>query len=122
MAQYDSSIALALRLITKFGETATIFRRVDTPADPAKPWEQTSAETSYSAQAVWLEPEIDRPSGSAVPQGDQIVYVAASGLAITPDPAIDQIERASGERWSIVAVRTLSPNGQLIMHELQVRR
>lgn len=122
MAQYDNSVALALRLITKFGETANIYRRSDTIPDAAKPWARTTTETAYETPAVWLEAELSRPPGSVVQAGDQIVYVPASGLSITPDASIDQIERASGERWSIVAVRTLSPGGQVVMHELVVRQ
>jgi len=122
VARFDSSIATALRLIERNGEVSTIFRRVDTPPDSSEPWNQDSTETQYSADAVWLEASIDRPVGSVVQAGDQIVLVAASGLAITPDASMDQIERASGERWSIVSVRTLNPNGQEILHELHVRR
>jgi hypothetical protein len=122
MARFDSSIATALRLIQKNGETSTIFRRADTPPDSSEPWNQDSTETQYAADSVWLDASLDRPSGSAVQSGDQIVLVAASGLTITPDASMDRIERESGESWSIIAVRTLNPNGQQIIHELHVRQ
>jgi hypothetical protein len=125
MAQYDGSIATALRLLTKFGEASALVRRVDpAPADPDEPWELGApSETEYPVKAAWLNAEVSRgPFLGLVQEGDQVVYVAASGLSVTPDPSLDSIKRASGDRWSIEAVRTLSPNGQLIMHELLVRK
>jgi hypothetical protein len=122
MAEYDSSRALALRLITKKGELSTIQRRADTVPDSSEPWNRTAAETAYQVRAVWLEAEIGRELGTVVEAGDQIVYVPASGLAITPAAATDQIVRADGSRWSITHVRTLKPGAQLVMHELVVRQ
>lgn len=123
MARYTSATALALRLLTKNGEASSLVRRVDgAPADSAMPWlPGTPTETTYAVKAVWLDAELARPTGLTVQAGDQIVYVAASGLTVTPDASVDTIKRADGTRWSIIAVRTLSPNGELIMHELQVR-
>lgn len=124
MAQFDNAIAIAKRLITKFGETATIYRRVDgTPNDADKDWEPGDpTETPYTTPAVWLSWERNRIDGQLIKEGDQRVLVPAVDLAIDPDPSTDEIARASGERWAIVGTRPLSPNGQRIMFELHVRR
>jgi hypothetical protein len=122
VAQYDNARALALKLITKFGEISNIQRRADTIPDSTEPWNRTAAETAYQVRAVWLEAEIGRDLGTVVEAGDQIVYVPASGLAITPTAATDQIVRADGSRWSITHVRTLKPGTQYVMHELVVRQ
>jgi hypothetical protein len=122
VAQYDNARALALRLITKFGELSTIQRRSDTIPDSTEPWNRTAAETGYQVRAVWLEAELGRELGTVVEAGDQIVYVAASGLAITPTAATDQIVRADGTRFSITHVRQLKPGAQYVMFELVVRQ
>jgi hypothetical protein len=124
MAQYDGSIATALRLLQKFGESSTLVRRVDpAPADPEKPWDLGDpSETEYAVEAVWLDAEVSRELLSLVQVGDQTVYVAASGLSVVPDPGLDTIQRVTGDRWNIISVKTLNPNGQLIMHELLVRQ
>lgn len=124
MAQYDSAIALALKLLTKFGETSTLTRKNEgTPPDTDKPWTPgTVDEDEYDVKAVWLDFDEKRVDGDIVKAGDQNVYVAASGLAISPDASTDHIIRASGEIWSIVGVKTLAPNGRLILHTLHVRK
>jgi hypothetical protein len=121
---YTRQIATALRLIQKKGESSTLVRRVDGAASPSdEPWLPTTpTETSYTVSAVWLDAMVERPTGSTIQSGDQIVYVAASGLTVTPDAAVDTIKRATGDRWSIISVETLSPNGEVIMHTLHVRK
>jgi hypothetical protein len=130
MARFTSSIATALRLITRNGESSSLVRRVDAaPPDAAKPWAPGArSETTYAIKAVWLPMSesnliFERPPGSAVQMGDMVILVAASGLAVTPDASIDTVKRATtGDRWSIVEVSTLSPNGEVIIHRLIVRK
>lgn len=122
MAQYDNAIALARRLLAKFGETSTVRRQAPgTPPDASKPWEAgTATFTEYEVSAAWLFPEVERFDGSLVEAGDQIVYVEP--FAVTPSPSTDHVVRVSGERWTILSVRTLNPNGQVVLHTLHVRR
>jgi hypothetical protein len=121
---YDDEIATALELIAEFGETSTL-RRTEPgdPPDTDQPW-RTGAPTpaDHSVSAVWLDWEVDRIDGELIKAGDQRVFVAASGMTVTPSPTVDRILRASGEEWTIVTVRTLNPNGETILHELQVRK
>lgn len=122
MAQYDGAVSLALRLITRFGETSTILRRSDTVPDEDEPWNRTATETEYEVSAVWLDALTALRPGTVVPQGAQVVYVPASGLTVVPDAAIDQIMRADGSRWRIEEVKPLNPAGQPVMYELVVRQ
>jgi len=124
VARFDSAIALALRLIQKNGEASIIYRRVDAaPPDATKPWTPgATTETAYPVYAVWVDARIARVPLTEVQAGDQEVLVPASGLTIIPDPVIDRLERADGTSWTIVAVSTLSPNGQVVMHQLHVRQ
>lgn len=125
MAAFDWAVDLADELLTDFGETATIRRRVDgTPADADKPWEPGAPSyTEKPAAAVFLDHMMARSAGILLQEGQQAVFVPASDLGtFVPDPTVDALVRASGERWTIVKVETLNPNGQLIMHVLTVEK
>ena len=119
MGVYDQQIATALRLLKAKGETSTIER--GSKVAGAQSWKPGTATTDHAATAAWFNFNLDRVDGEKIKAGDQRVIVAASGLAITPDASTDQIVRAGGSRWSIMAVETLSPNGEEIIHTLQVR-
>ena len=132
MARFDSSIALAKRLIEKNGETATLRRPVDgTPPDAAKPWEPGApTNLDASVSAVFLGQEAARVFGVTLKEGEQMVLVPSSDLAtagsdsgrFVPDPSTDKVVRASGELWTIVTSKPLDPNGQRILETLVVRR
>lgn len=121
MARFDSAIALVKRLIEKNGETATIRRPVDgSPPDASKPWEPGAATASdQTPSMVFLDQKAARDVGVLIKDREQAAFVPASDLgSFVPDASTDIVIRASGEKWSIVRVDTLSPNGQLIMHTL----
>ncbi len=124
MAEFDNALTFSLRLITKKGETSTLRRKVDgTPVDAAKPWEPgTPTFDDTSVKAVWLNYDVNRVDGQLIQSQDQSVTVAAKDLTVVPDPSTDVIVRADGQRWTIVDVRPLNPNGQTIIYELQVRK
>ena len=124
MARFDSAVALALKLIDKNGETSTVRRKVDgAPADAAKPWEPgVPTFTSHTSKAVWLDFDVKRIDGELVKRGDQQVLIPASTMPIDPDPALDHVVRADGERWTVVSSEVLKPNGQRILVTIQVRK
>jgi len=119
--RFASAIALALRLITKSGETSKIKRKTDgTPGDATKPWEPSAPTlANHDVKAVWLGQERSLITGELVKAGRQLVLVAASGMTIDPDPSVDHILRASGEKWTIQESRPLNPNGEKIIFELE---
>jgi len=119
---YADAIALALRLITQYGEASTLRRRVDPPAAPRQ-WEPGAPSyVSHAVRAVWFEESKRRADGDVTKAGDQVVYVAASGMTVAPDPSVDVLVRASGEVWSIVASEPLCPNGETILYKVVVKR
>lgn len=129
MAQYDKSIALATRLITKFGGPAVLRRFTDASlADPDKPWRRSKPSSSdIAVQAVFLNVgdtgERYTP-GTEVQTGDKLVLISGGGLA-EPPRLKDRVYRdgagSDDEGWSILDVQTLDPNGQQVLHQLQVR-
>ena len=125
MARFDSAIALADRLITKNGEKAQLRRTTaGTTPDPSVPFERDDPTTqNFPTAAVWLSYKDNRVDGAIIRRGDQRVLVPAADLgSIEPNNITDSIVRASGEAWNIVEVKPLSPNGQKIIYELQVRK
>lgn len=132
MAQYDKSIALATRLITKFGAPAVLRRFTDASlADPDKPWRRSKpSNTDIPVQAVFLNfGDMGRAgeqymAGTDIQTGDKLVFIPGEGLSEAPRLR-DRLYRDGAdpddEGWAIVQVQTLDPNGQQVLHQLQVR-
>lgn len=122
MAQYDSAIALAKRLIDKFGRDAFIRRTTDgAPLDPAKPWEPGAPTTAnHAVRAVFLNRKRETVEGSTVVKDVCDCLVAASGLAIAPGTKDHVLEDALV--WEIVDAQPLKPAGDAVMYEMKLRR
>lgn len=115
---YSKSQATALRLITKFGTTATIIR-AGTPTGPDyNPTPGTPVE--YACTVVYDQWRADQIDGTLIQQGDLKILVAASGLAIDPTPA-DTFKDGDGKEYAIINVMPLKPGGVVVMHEMNVR-
>lgn len=125
MAEYDSAIALAKRLIAKKGQDVTLrgFTAGATP-DPTKPWKPgTNTPVNQTVKAVFLDYEQKYIDGAMIQTGDQKVYMPSSDtseVAITPEE--EGLVIRGAETWKIVRIKPLNPNGQSIMFELQVRQ
>jgi len=119
MARFDSAIALAKKLITKNGQAVILRNFNEIPGAPDKPWKPGgNVPTDQTVQAVFLNYKQDYIDGTLIQEGDQQVFIPADGLTEAPQ-LNGQIIR-NGEEWKIMNVKPLSPNGQLIMYELQV--
>lgn len=122
MSGYDyvKSAATALKLITKFGQTATITRTE--VKEPSNPWDPSTGEAvtkEYEAAAVVTDYAQRFIDGVTVKYGDKEIIVAASGLEIMPS-ANDVIETA-GQKFSIVSVNVVSPAGVPLVYRVQAR-
>lgn len=125
MARFDAQLQTALRLIEKNGETAALRRKVDGALpDPAKPWEPGAPGfTQFSVPAVFLDEATSRRLGLLTKEGEQLALIPGVSLgSVIPDPATDHLVRASGEAWTVVRSEPLRPNGQLILHQVTVRK
>lgn len=122
MGKFDSSIALALRLITENGQSVTLrgFTAAATP-DATKPWiPGANVAVNQTVSAVFLNYAQKYIDGELIRSGDQQVLIPASGL--TSPPELEGLIVRGSETWKIVAVSPLAPNDQTIMYELQVRQ
>jgi hypothetical protein len=126
MGEYDSALALALRLIKKKGRAVTLRQYSDAPVpDANKPWRVGQpTPTDLPGFAVLLDfgdmGEHYMP-GTEVQVGDKLVLMPASGLAAAPQLR-DVLVFGAEEPWAIVTVQTLEPGGVPVLHSMQVRR
>ena len=127
-AFYDRMAATALRLIERFGLTATLS---DTPEpnpddyDPVTGTGPIIVPVTQSGQAILLdytvqEAGIINASGSLVQQGDKKIMLAAKGLAWPP--TLTTTILADGQTWTIVNVKSTNPAGTPLVYELHGRR
>lgn len=125
MGEYDSAVALALRLLTKKGQEAIL--RAIAPAagaDPAMPWRPgQSVPTDQTVRMVFVAYKRQYIDGTQVQTGDQRVIMPAtdtSGAAVAP--TADMLIVRSAETWRIITVEAVNPGGQPIVYKCQVRR
>lgn len=118
---YESQIDLTRNLIERFGRPVSIVSLSSSPVDLSTPWRQTvPVETVQTGDAVFLDYDARHIDGTLVQRGDKRVYMSTKGLSARP--TIKDELRVDAERWTIVNVNTLSPNGEDIMYILQVRQ
>lgn len=119
MAVFVEEIQVALELIEENGDLSTLRRQVKVAG--AQSWKPGVGTVDYPARMVWLNYELKRVDGERIKRGDQRVLIAGAGLSVTPDASTDSLVRADGSVWSVEGVETLSPNGEVVLHTLQVR-
>lgn len=127
MGVYDEDIASALEMIAEAGKPVVLVRPAES-APPAQPWDNgTPAEVLEPAVAVFLnfssKDVATRVGMAGAPEIDashRKVLMPASPL--TSPPTTHDVVRDETGDWAIVYVNTLSPNGQDILHTLQVSR
>lgn len=126
MGIYDSKIALAKRLITKFGQPVELTRITLGEDAPDKPWRPSpNTEESQTVSAVFLNYDIRQIDGDLIREGDQMVLMSSVDTSVPPsvgDYIKRPVEGLPPENWTIQFVRPLAPNGEFIMYELGVRR
>ena len=127
-AFYDRMAATALRLIERFGQTATLS---DTPEpdpddyDPVTGMGAAIVPVTQPGQVILLdytmqEAGIINAAGSLVLQGDKKIMLAAKGLAWAPTMTTTIL--ADGLTWTIINIKTTNPAGTPLLYELHGRR
>lgn len=118
MAEYDSAIALAKKLIDKKGRQINVRRTtlVDGP-NPLDPPTQTN--TDYPVRAVFLDYEQSLINETLIKVGDQRCLIPAIDVPISISTADLIIDGSSV--YSIKNDGILKPGDQVIIYDLQVR-
>lgn len=123
MGIYDEDIATALELIAEAGDVSTLERLSPGVPNPDEPWQPVPAtQTNTPVHAVWLNYSFGEKyrAGTLIHEGDLKVLIPAAD--IDDITASDSLRNSSGQIHQVVAVKTLAPNGQKILFEVQARR
>jgi len=131
MAEYDSAVALALRLIKKKGRADGRITRFEGEADPDRPWAPGDPENVVMAEdlpVVVLDAKLmlagftsKGPTilASLAPEATAIAFVAAASMA-SPPLTGDVLETRS-ERYAVLEVEDLAPGSQSIVYILHLK-
>ena len=124
-AFYDRMAATALRLIERFGLTATLSEVTPGEYDPVTGVETGGATLTQTGQLILLdytaqEAGIINAAGSLVQQGDKKIMLAAKGLEWPPTMTTTVL--ADGLTWTIINIKTTNPAGTPLLYELHGRR
>jgi hypothetical protein len=112
---YAEMQAVAEELIAEFGTTGAVRRQTNT----GRGYDPTVITTDYPCKLVVLEYEDAKIDGTLIKRTDKLIYLSTEGLAITPTEA-DKI--SSGDTFSIINIKPLSPAGLTVFYEIQARK
>lgn len=117
MTFYADMAATAGELLAEFGQDVTLVRGLTGAYTPATGTATVSGTNSYGKGVVldYNQRDID---GTLVRQGDQRVYLSVD-VGVTPQTGDSLL--IGGQKWSVVASRTLAPAGTAVIHDVQVR-
>ena len=116
-------IPRVLELITKYGKDVTFKTFPSATYTPTTGKTTPGAETDYSEKVTPPEPYEDKfIDGEIVQIGDCRVYLAASGLAFTPEKGMEVEFDAEGITWRIVRIMPVYTGESIAMYGLQLRR
>ena len=128
MAFCDEMAAMALDLITEFGQVGTLSYTPEVDPgnyDPVTGIGPVAVPITQASQLILLdytaaESGVINASGSLVQQGDKKILLAAKGLAWVPTmtTTID----AGGQVWTIVNIKSTNPAGTPLVCEIHGRR
>lgn len=120
MAEYDSAIALATRLITKKGEACTLRHFLPGTVNVAQPWRPVAVSpdhTDVPVRAAWipltnpLTPPVQYDDGTLSKIGDCTTYTDAT---VAPKLG-DRFIRGNGSVWTVKKMTPLDPGGRLVI-------
>lgn len=119
---YESSRALAVRLIASKGRTDGVLRRPGASAvDPTRPW-APSAEAIDPALASGLAVVVVSASmfkdAQLSPEATAVAFLAADA---SPAPRPGDILETKGTRSVVLAVEDLSPGADSVLFTLQLK-
>lgn len=126
MTAFQWAIDLAKELIDQNGEACevTVFT---SQVDPDHPNESLpSAALTFPARAVWLnygtkEAGTTYQDGTQIHRDDKKVLMAAKGMPVAPNLQ-GTIARGNGEKYRIIVVKGLDPDGPSIYFEVHARQ
>jgi len=114
----DEMAAVALDLLTEFGQTVTFNRSVYSSYDPTDGTTDTPVNTTWTAKAYpddYKNTEID---GKHIQQGDIKLYSEASSSNV---PDVNDYVTVSGRAYKVMDSKYITINAENVLYELQLR-
>ena len=116
---YERAGASALKLLKKYGQSATL-KRTETTTSPLKPWEPGASTTvSYPVTCVVADFSEKMIDGSTIIYGDKRVIVAAKDMPVVP--CVSDVIAVGATEYTIINVKTIAPAGAAVVYELHAR-
>jgi hypothetical protein len=121
MPFYEEMAAVALDLITEFGQPVILRDIVKGAYNPGTGGLTPDTVTERTAQGILADyTGREFQANSLIHQGDKKLKIAAAGLA--SPPALQSKVVIQGKTWSIVPpLKEINPAGTPLLYELQVR-
>lgn len=120
MSAYDYTKlqSTALRMIDRFGRSATLSRTAKGTGPAHNPG--AGGTETHACRAVLQEYSAFERDGTMIKVGDRKALVAARGLGMEPQ-AGDKYSDADGT-FTVISVQTVAPGSLRLIYTLQVRR
>ncbi|MCH5508821.1 hypothetical protein [Pseudomonas syringae] len=121
MAFYDEMAAMALDLITEYGQAVTIRDAIKGGYNPATGTTSPDTVTERTAQGILLDfTGQEFQTNTLIKVGDKKLKIAAQGLS--EPPTLFSKVVVQGRTWSIIPpLKEINPAGTPLLYELQVR-
>ncbi|KPB36777.1 hypothetical protein [Pseudomonas amygdali] len=121
MAFYDEMAAMALDLITEYGQAVIIRDSVKGGYNPSTGTTSPDTVTERTVQGILLDfTGQECQTNTLIKVGDKKLKIAAKGLE--QPPALLSTVVAQGRTWSIIPpLKEINPAGTPLLYELQVR-
>lgn len=117
---YTRARATADRLLTRFGQSATLRQTSTTGGDPWDPGSGTTTTTDTTVTVAiidWTNNQID---GTLILAQDRHVYLSAEGLGVTP-ALTDQLI-VGGVTYTLVEpLKQINPGGTVVVYDMNAR-
>lgn len=124
MTIYDRAAATALRLLTKYGVSATL--RVTTTGDyDTETGSAPTTDADYAVAVAKFDFDLRLSGttftpGTMIQGGDKQIFIAAQGLTVTPQPGNKLIIGA--DTWNVEAAKELKPADISVLFEILARK
>ena len=113
----DEMAALALELLTEFGELITIQRVAEGEYDPATGSVAAGTTTSYTGRGVTEDYRKNEIDGDVVKQDDLRLYLNATAN----EPLVGDRVTLQSKNFQIIDANRVQVNGVTVLYDLQLR-
>lgn len=117
---YDEMAAMALDLITQYGQPVQLREEKAGSYNPATGKTDPPSVKTQTAQAVMADYKpAEFEASTLLQRGDKRLKVAAKGMTWVPSLATKV--STNGKTWAVIAITETNPSGTPLVYELQVR-